>query len=73
MTRPIEFVRDFANGHIIYKVGHVMLEPMSVVWADVLVQRGIAKYYDPMPHGKRAMRLEQPLGKKKRGRPRKRA
>lgn len=65
MTRPIEFVKDFANGHIVYKAGHVMAEPMSAAWAEVLIQRGIARHYDPVPHGKRAMRLEQPIGRKR--------
>jgi hypothetical protein len=71
MTRPIEFMKPFATGVVIYQPGHVMPEPMSAAWAEVLVQRGIAKYYDPMPHGKQAMRLQQPRATR-RGRKRKR-
>lgn len=65
MSKPIEFIKDFANGVTIYQKGHIMAEPMSAGWADVLVQRGIARYYEPVPPVRKALRLQQPMGKRR--------
>jgi hypothetical protein len=67
MPRPIQFIKDYwpLGSSVGYKKGHIMHEPMSMAFAETLVIRGVAIWYDEMPPRAKKAKLKQPMAKRR--------